>query len=76
MTRYKTPSIRDEGLTSYLNSTRTKHKGFGYDEFVTLVQSKVNVSNLARAMGVTRPTIESWLTIYREEQTVVASRSE
>lgn len=71
MTRYKAPSIRDEGLAIHLDSTKSKHKGFDYAAFSSMVKAKVNTSNLARAMGVSRATMDYWLTIYREEQGTV-----
>ncbi len=60
--------IRDVGLPTFLNETKDKHNGFGYDHFAVMANSGVNSSNLARAFNVTRQTINKWLDIYKEEQ--------
>jgi hypothetical protein len=61
-------SIQEQGLLLFLDSSRSKHNGFGYREFCNLVESKVNVANLMRAMNVkSEKTIKKWLVVYKEE---------
>lgn len=66
MNAYRKPSIRDEGLESYLDKNAEKHNDFGYIEFVKMIESRVNVANLARAFNVSPPTIANWIAILKE----------
>lgn len=62
-------SIRDIGLKKYLDAHKAEHRGMGYKEFVTLHKdAKQNITNLARAFNISRPTIMKWIDIYKEEQ--------
>lgn len=65
---YPNPGIRKDGLKKYLNRTKGDHQKLGYTEFVTLVTSEVNISNLARAFSVSRNTVRKWVEIYHEEK--------
>lgn len=46
----------------------------GYTEFKSLLDAKVNLTNLARAFNVSRPTIIKWIDIFKEEQGVVTTK--
>lgn len=74
MTRYRNPSIKDVGLELFLNSSKEKHNNMGYTEFKSLLDAKVNLTNLARAFNVSRPTIIKWIDIFKEEQGVVTTK--
>lgn len=54
------------GLVEYLNATKEKHHNLGFDNFKDMVKNEVNVANLARAFGVTRPTVHSWLKLFKQ----------
>ena len=66
------PSIASEGLKQYLDRTRHLHNGKGYDEFKAMLtdtsKNKPSKTQLSREMGVSRPTISKWITIYRMEK--------
>ena len=64
----RTQSIRKLGLKKHLEATKTIHNNFGYDNFVVMLASGVNVSNIAKAYNVDRRTVVKWLQIYKEEQ--------
>lgn len=66
--RYHPPSIKEIGLSAWLDSQKEIHNGFGYKEFVVMVETHVSVSSLARAMNVQNYTIRKWINIYKEEQ--------
>jgi helix-turn-helix protein len=68
MTRYRPPSIRDKGLEQFLELTKSKHNGYGYQDFVKLYKADVTLSSMGRAFKVSRQTIENWLQVYKEEQ--------
>jgi len=53
--------ISDVGLEHYLEITRSLHNNFGYPEFISMLENGVDKSNLAKAFGVSRNTIYSWL---------------
>lgn len=62
----KPMSIEDTGLEYYLNRTAPIHNGYGYDDFVKMVESDVNKANLAKAFKVDRKTIYKWLALYNK----------
>lgn len=68
MSRYVPPRIESMGLKIFLDSSKSKHNGFGYAEFVKLYKSEVNFQNLGRAFGVSRAAVVRWANIYEEEQ--------
>lgn len=65
--RYRPPSIEDVGLKKYLNQSKETHNGYGYDDFVRLIESGLNKAGLAKAFQVERSTIYKWLAIYESE---------
>ncbi len=72
---YKPPSIRDVGLKTHLDGTRSNHNGYNYDDFVKMLGQKVNKANLARLFGVDRDTISKWVVIYEEEEDAKPDRA-
>lgn len=70
----KKQSIRKRGLKDYLNSTTTDHNGRGYDDFHRCITvgdefgEPIAARKLARIFNVSRPTVEKWLSIWREEK--------
>lgn len=66
--RFKPKSLQEIGLRQHLNKTKAIHNGYGYDDFVKLIDAGVNKANLARAFGVVEVTIYKWLEVYEEEQ--------
>lgn len=71
MPRHIPPSIKKVGLKVYLNETAPEHDGYNYDNFVREIKKDQNPTALARMFTVSRPTIEKWISIYREEQAAV-----
>ena len=67
-------SIREKGLRSYLDSTTGKHNDRGYDDFHRCITAgdefgePIAARKLARIFNVSRPTVEKWLSIWREEK--------
>lgn len=59
----KAERIADVGLRAYLDKTKDEHNDLGYDNFVSMINSGVNKSNLGRAFGVNRDTIYRWIRI-------------
>ena len=67
--------IQDIGLSTFLDETKELHNNFGYDNFISMVgddflatgDTKVDKANIARAFGVTPPTIYRWLKVLKEE---------
>jgi len=66
--RYKPPKIEDVSLPTYLDQTKTKHNGLGYQVWRTLFEAGVNPMNLARAMNVTRNTVVNWIKLDRQHR--------
>lgn len=60
-------NIREIGLERFLNDTRQKHRGLGYDAFCAMVEGEASVSSMARSFKVTFRTMDKWLAIHREE---------
>lgn len=75
MRRFIPPSIRTVGLKVYLNNTVGEHDGYDYDTFVKEIKKGQNATALSRMFTVSRPTIEKWISIYREEQGAVNAKS-
>lgn len=50
-----------EQIDIYLDATKDLHHGFGFDNFVAMIEQKVAKTNIARSFGVTPPTIYDWL---------------
>lgn len=61
-------SIRRVGLKNHLDQTAHHHNNFSYDDFVSMLNSNVNKTNIAKAFKVTRLTVMKWIVIYYEEQ--------
>lgn len=63
-------SIRMMGLKKYLDNSKDRHNGFGYDRFVELVRvpKPPSVSSLARIFNVSDITIRKWMTVLELEQ--------
>lgn len=67
-------SIRAKGLATHLDETKDQHNGRGYADFLKFVISgdqfgePIPVLKLARLFNTTRPTMEKWLVIYKEEK--------
>ncbi len=66
--RFRPQTIDDIGLVAWLDQTKDKHKGLGYDEFVKRLTLGVNKSNIARMFNVDRSTILRWAIAYEAEQ--------
>lgn len=69
----RNPSIAQLGLKKFLDDSREKHRGMGYEQLVSLVgpnpkKPLVDKANLSRAFGVSRTTIYSWLDVYAKER--------
>lgn len=65
--KYRPKSIREVGLRAHLDATKLKHNNFDYSDFVTMVEQMVNKTNIAKAFGVHRGTVDTWIAIYKEE---------
>ena len=69
----KRQSIRDVGLESYLNDTAKIHNDRNYDDFIRLLTvgdefgDPIPKRKLARIFKVSRPTVEKWISIWREK---------
>lgn len=68
MTPYRPPSIRDMGLQTYLDNSKSQHDGLGYAEFVKYVGKELNITDLAKLFNVHRHTMGNWLGVFDEEQ--------
>lgn len=70
MSKKQSINIETIGLQSYLDSTKDRHNGEGYDRFVFYLQPKIKLgfSTIGRIMNVNRLTISRWADIYRKEQ--------
>ena len=62
--------ISELGLKKYLDETKDRHNGEGYDRFVFYMKPELRMNNAAvgRIFSVTRKTISKWKKIYLEEQ--------
>lgn len=67
MQRYKPPKIEDIGLETYLDQTRSKHKGYGYKEFADMHSRNVPTSGIAKVFSVDRKTVMKWRVIFDNE---------
>lgn len=61
--------IEDIGLAKFLDDSADKHFGYGYRDFVGMLDRGLGKSDLAKAFGVNRKAIYRWLEVYKEEQT-------
>lgn len=59
------PLIDDIGIDEYLNQTAAQHNNFDFEAFVVMLKQKVDKANIARAFGVSRNTVYSWLQKYK-----------
>lgn len=66
--QYHPPSLESEGVKLWLDSTKSKHNDLGFKEFKLFLKTKVNITNIARAFGVSRPTAVNWLETYNRQQ--------
>jgi hypothetical protein len=66
-------TIQEQGLRRFLDNTSHKHNNRGFDDFQRLLTvgdefgEPVPASKIARAFGVSRPTIERWTLILKQE---------
>lgn len=63
------PTIEQIGLDNYLNNTAPIHNGYGFKDFVKLInhpneKRKVSISSLAVMFNVSRSTIYHWSNVY------------
>lgn len=64
--RYVPPTIKDEGLESYLNRTKAMHNNLGYDDFAERVRLNVPKTKIAKDFNVSDNTIwKTWLPLYK-----------
>lgn len=61
------PPIKTIGLRKYLDDKSERHQGFDYIAFVKLVESSVSAGNIAKAFGVSRPTVYHWIEVYKDQ---------
>lgn len=67
MPRKPQPTIKDLGLKAWIDRGREKQNGFGYEEFVKLINNpKLNDYNIGKTMNKDWRTIKSWRAIYEE----------
>ena len=66
MARYIPPSIKDLGLKTYLDNTAHKHNNMGYEQFCLFLTSRMNITSISKAFGVSRATGVKWLKIHKE----------
>lgn len=65
---YSPPGIRDKGLIKHLEDSKHLHNNYGYTDFLTMHDQKVNTANMARLFNVDWRTMKKWIAIYKEEQ--------
>lgn len=67
--RFKSKSIREEGLQPFLDRTVAKHNGMTYERFVWLVEAPVKPAAIRDAARMKdRHSAVEWVTIYKEEK--------
>lgn len=59
------PQIDDIGIAEYLNQTAAQHNDFDFESFVVMLKQRVDKANIARAFGVSRNTVYSWIEKYK-----------
>ena len=57
------------GLELYLNDTAEDHNGFGYDQFIAMIDqdNPPNKTNIGKIFGVDARTIEKWKQVKESE---------
>lgn len=55
--------IREMGLKAYLEKTKIKHRGLGYDTFMAMIEGKASISSMARSFNVEWRTMNNWMMI-------------
>lgn len=61
-------SIRILGLKNYLDKNISKHNGFRYEGFISMVEAGASITSIAKSFNVSRFTVDKWISIYREEK--------
>lgn len=64
---YRPKTIQEIGLKKYLNSSKEKHDGRGYDDIVDLFKNDINNSNIAKLFKVNWRTVKGWKEIWIKE---------
>lgn len=64
---YRPLSIEQLGLRDYLDATKAQHNGYGYNDFVKLLEV-ASQQKIADRFGVNWYTVHRWLTIYNKEK--------
>ena len=66
----KRPRIADVGLRKWLDESKDKHNGHGYDRFKEMLESDLDYhkTQIAKEFGVTKETVYQWLNVYKQEQ--------
>lgn len=64
MSPFTPTSIKDQGLDKYLDIHFAKQGG--YAEFVALLDARATKVSIARRFGVSRPTMDKWVRLYKE----------
>jgi hypothetical protein len=65
MSPFTPKSIKDISLEKYLDGNYREQGG--YAEFVALIKARATKVSIARRFGVSRPTMDKWVTIYKEQ---------
>lgn len=62
-------SIKAIGLKKYLDITKEKHNGFGYEAFNKMMnlEKRPAVASIAKIFGVTDQTVQKWILHYEHE---------
>lgn len=58
--------IEQLGLKKYLDGTSDIHNDYKYEDFIKMVESGLNATNIAKAFKVDRRTIVHWTNIYEK----------
>ena len=65
--KYVPPTIKQEGLESYLNRTRSLHNGLGFADFSERLRLHVPKTKIAKDFNVSDNTLwKTWLPLYKE----------
>lgn len=63
---YKPQSIREAGLSAYLDNTRDQHNGLGWVDFKQRMDLKVAKARIAEDFGMSKTRIWAWVSLYEE----------
>lgn len=57
----------EDGVEQFLEATRDRHNGRGYDDLVTFLEQGLNTSNIGRAFGLGWQPMKKIITQHKKE---------